>query len=478
MDDLSNAREEIESFLKGLQENDRIAIYVMRKGGFQILQDTSTDHPLMAATLAKWVPSAESLQIGQEQEERNRQQMDYVHNTEDLLSVNGNEALDTTPHTQALDPKLRELGDDPGRDALSTLLLVARQLAAMPGHKSLVWIASDNVLADWTNSGLNMQKGDRNIDPVALRVQEAMNDAHVSVYPLDVSRLEAGGVAADVAAMNVQLNPAASANQVGACGQVTPGSRAGAMAADPALTSGVDIDTCAKNLNPGRMKAQMQQDLHSIQGVYREIADATGGRAFRRASDIVGELNDVAEDDRATYLLSFSPSAAADDKYHLITVKLAGHKNAVLRYRTGYFYKQEPGTLKDRFRDAALEPGDATEIGLTASFLPASKGHTVKLGIAATDLAMAQKDSLWTDKLDIFLVQREIAGTKAKITGQCLNLRLAPGSYQKYLKDGIPFDQAVEAAQGTGSIRVVVVDENSGRMGSVTIPVSAFGKQS
>ena len=478
-DDFVNVREQMEEFLKGMQAKDRVAIYIMRKARFQILQDVGTDHQQMAAALAKYTPSAENIQLGQEQEARNRQSMDYVNNVEDLLSVNGNEDLNSGSHGETLDPKLKKMGDNPGDESLYILELVARHLAAMPGHKSLVWIASDNVLADWDNSGLNMQKGDHFIEPAALRVQEAMNDAHVSVYPLDASRLEAGGIGADIASTNVELNPASAANQVGACGNVTAGSRAGGLAnGDPALGSGPDLDSCAKNLNPGRMKAQMQQDLHSIQGAYREIADATGGRALRRASDYVKELNDIAEDDRATYLLSFSPTTVADNKYHLITIKLAGHKNATLRYRTGYFYGEKPSTLKDRFRDAALEPEDVTDIGLTASALPDAKGQSVKLLISATDLALARNDALWTDKLDIFLVQRELSGAKAQITGQCMNLRLQPGSYEKYLKDGIPFDQAVEAAKGIGSIRIVVLDENSGHMGSVTIPVSALGKQS
>jgi VWFA-related protein len=480
--DLSNVRQQMEEFLTKLHDNDRAAIYVMRRGGFQILQDTSTNHQLIASTLARWTPSADSLSLGQEQEARNRQQMDTVHNTEDLLAVNGNVIMDAQPETQSQDAKLRELGDRPGADALSTLMLVGRYLANIPGHKNLVWIASDNVLADWNYSSINIQKGSRNIEPAALRVQEAMNDAHVSVYPLDASRLEGGMISASVANMNVQLNPTATANQVGACGNAAAGGApqngigiAGA-GGDPAMTAGPDINTCNNSLTPGRMMAQMQQDLLSIQGVYREIADATGGQAFRRASDIVTELNHVADDGRATYMLSFAPSTDADGKYHLITVKLPGVKKAVLRYRTGYFYRQEPATLKDRFRDAALQPGDATDIGVTANVEPGSK--TVKLAISATDLEVAQTNSLWTDKLDVFLVQREISGNKAQITGQQMALNLQSGSYQKYLKDGIPFNQAVELAKGTGSIRIVVLDENSGRMGSVTIPAAALDKKS
>jgi hypothetical protein len=184
----------------------------------------------------------------------------------------------------------------------------------------------------------------------------------------------------------------------------------------------------------------------------------------------------VVADGKATYLLSFTPAQAADGKYHLISIKVAGRKEVNLRYRSGFFYRQEPSTIKDRFREAVLEPEEATEIGLTADPMPESKGRTVKLAIAATDLAIAQKDAFWTDKLDVYLVQREVAGTKARVTGQSLGLRLKPATYQQYLREGIPFNQVVETGPGVGSVRIVVVDENSGRMGSVTLPASAVGQ--
>jgi len=473
-DDLANVREQMRTFLNKLQGEDRVALYVMRSGGFQILQDSTTDHALLSTTLAKWTPSAQNISLGQEQEARNRQSMDYVHNTEDLLNVNGHTQIDDVSNEQAADPKLRTLGDNPGRDALGVLVNVARHLGAVAGHKNLVWIASDNVLADWTNGSINIDKGDRIIQASVLHAQEAMNDAHVSVYPLDASRLEGGAIDASIATRNVQLNPTATANQLGGCGP--SGSRNVGLGTGTELNAGGDITTCQSDLRPGRLTAQMQQDLHPIQGAYRELADATGGRVFRRASDIVTEFNSVAADGRATYLLSFTPPEAADGKYHLITMKLAGRKDVTLRYRTGYFYRAEPSTIKDRFQEAVLEPEDATQIALSADPVAGSGGRTVKLDIAATDLAIAQKDTFWTDKLDVYLVQREVSGTKAHITGQTLGLRLKPATYQQYLHDGIPFSQAIEAGPGIGSVRIVVLDENSGRMGSVTIPASAIGK--
>jgi VWFA-related protein len=472
--DLSNAREQMRTFLNDLHQQERVALYALRVGGFQVLSNPTTDHALVATALAKWNPGAQSISLGQEQEARNRQTMDYVNSFDDLLSVNGHVNIDTGINTEPLDPQLRPLGDDPGRGAFSGLVVLAHHLSALPGHKSLVWIASDNVLVDWTNANLDIDKGSRIIQASVLHAQEAMNGAHVSVYPLDASRLEAGGIDASIGTRNVALNPASRDAQIGPCG--TPSMSGHGAQPPPEQTAGADVNSCQGDLHPGRATAQMQQDLHPIQGAYRELADATGGRIFRRSNDMVSELNGVAADGRATYLLSFTPAQAADDKYHLITVKLVGRKDVNLRYRTGYLYRKEPSTLKDRFRDAVLETDDATEIGLTADPLPESNGRTAKLGIAATDIELAQKDGFWTDKLDIYVVQREISGTKARVTGQSMGLRLKSATYQKYLHEGIPFNQALEAAPGVGSVRIVVLDENSGRMGSVTVPAARIGE--
>ena len=42
--------------------------------------------------------------------------------------------------------------------------------------------------------------------------------------------------------------------------------------------------------------------------------------------------------------------------------------------------------------------------------------------------------------------------------------------YRQALRDGIHFDQYIGESQNTGAIRIIVVDENSGRLGSVTLP--------
>jgi len=477
--DLVDARRQMLDFLKKLPAEERVALYVMRYHGFQVLEEATTDHARVATRLAKWTPSAQDLLNARDQENRNRQTMETVHSPEDLLSVNGSYTLDSQTQQVALDPKLREMGSNPGPNGLDVLVDVAQHLAPMPGHKSVVWVTSDNALADWNRMSVSIQKHSKFIEPIALRTQEAMNNAHASVYPLDASRLEASVINASTGNRNVELTP--TYQMPAYVEHEEEGTE---------MQAGLDVNKFGqgRDLRPGRLTAQMQQDMRPIEGVFREVAEATGGKAFRRSSNIEGELNGVVAESHATYLLGFSPALPADGKYHLLTVKLVGHRDATLRYRTGYQYDKEPATLKERFAHAVWQPTDSEEIAISARPVSDAAGQALRVTIAGADLdldsaPLQQQTSsgareIWSGKLDIFLVQRDETGRKAHITGQTVGLHLKPPTYQHALAEGLTFDQRIKPAPGTASLRVVVVDVNSGRIGSVTVPTSALAPQS
>jgi VWFA-related protein len=477
--DLVDARQQMVRFLQALPPNERVALYTMKYHGYQVLQEASTDHDAIAARLAKWMPTAQDLSNAQDEEQRNRQQIETVHSPEDLLSVNGNiSTTDPLVGTQALDAKLRELGSRPQPNALDLLVAVAHHLSALPGHKSLVWVTSDNALADWNKLSLNMDKGSKNIEPIALRTQEAMNNAHVSVYPLDASKLEAGVINADIGRQNVELTPTAPTflpSSAGTTGSTVPQGPEGDQGSD--LTTAMINGRDARDLRSTRLTAQMQQDLHPIAGVFREVADATGGRTFRRSTNIIGELNDVVADGHATYLLGFSPTQPADGKYHLLTVKLVGHRDASLRFRSGYQYDKEATSLKDRFAQTVWQPVDASEISVSTKLVADASGSALRVTVAGSDLDLAQQNAVWAGKLDIFLVERDQEALRAKVTGLTVGLRLKPVTYQRAMKEGLTFDERLDAKQMNGSLRVIVIDVNSGRIGSVTVPTAALVAQ-
>lgn len=464
--DFTDARQQMLRFLRTVAPNERVALYAMRYHTYQVLHEPTTDHEALADQLAHWKPDGQDVANAQDEEKRNRQQIETVRSPEDHLSVNGNYTMDSSTQQEALDPKLRELGSRPGPNALGILVEVAHHLSAVPGHKNLIWVTSDNALADWNKLSYNIDKGSKYIEPIALRAQEALNNAHVSVYPLDASRLEANVVTADIGRRNVELTP--TYQRPALIEHELEGAEA---------TAGVDTNPLIQNRqfgNGSRLAASLEQDIHPIQGVFREVADATGGRTFRRSGNIIGELNAVVADGHATYMLGFSPGQQADDEYHLLTVKLVGHRDATLRFRSGYQYDKEAATLKQRFAQTVWQPVDASEIGVTAKLVSDAQGNALRVTVAGSDLALKQQNSVWAGKLDIFLVQRDQEALRAKVSGLTVGLRLKPVTYQRAIKQGLTFDQRIESKQLEGSLRVVVVDVTSGRIGSVTVPSRAL----
>jgi VWFA-related protein len=464
--DLSYARSEVTRFLRGLPATEPVGLYILRSHDFQILSEETTDHNLLEEKLSRWMPTAGDLARAQEAEQRNRQSFEQVHNVSDLSLVNGNTIsdVDTIRTASSLDPQLRDWGSNPGRDAMMIMVGVARHLAAISGHKNLVWISSDNALVDWSNQADSIEKGDKHIEPNTLKAQEAMNDAHVSVYPLDASQLEAGSIDASVQHRNVELTPAALDN-AGLGGKAT---------GTTTTQNGTDLPI-GRNAQPGRIMAQMQQDMRPIQGPIRHLADATGGRVFRRSGGISDELKGVVEDGHAAYQLSFYPQGPADGQFHTITVNLTTYQKGVsLRYRTGYLFAKEPATLKERFQQAVWLPTDANQLTVTAQPVAFQGGLRVKITVAAGDLSLEGKDGRSIGNLDVFLVQRDDPGQRAQVEGRRLGLQLKASTLQELRKNGLTVERTVQLKPSITSIRVLVVDENSGRMGSVTIPIASL----
>jgi hypothetical protein len=232
----------------------------------------------------------------------------------------------------------------------------------------------------------------------------------------------------------------------------------------------------------------MQQFNRPIQAPVQEVADATGGRIVRHPTNLPGELASIVQQAHGACLLSYSPQGPPDGQYHAIQVKLVEKQRGLtLRYRTGYLFARDPDSLKDRFEQAVWRPKDVMDIAVTAGVTPMNSagsaqtyqdpgsGSKVKIGILASDLGLQQRDDRWLDRVDVYFVQRDDLGIEKQVDGQTLGLRLTASSYQNMLTTGVPFEHVVQLKPGMASLRVLVVDENSGRMGSVTIPAPALG---
>jgi VWFA-related protein len=444
--DLNQARAAVLRFLAASRPTSRIALYSISERGFHVIQDVTQDHALVEKKLAAWTPDASAVAQAQALERRNRQQFDTVHNAQDLNNVNGNN-IDAPDTIQTTDPELRTMGDNPLRYALEGMVALARHFASVPGHKSIAWISGDSVLAEWEDQAVGIEKEPKQLQAALLHTREALNEAQIALYAVDASAVEGGAIDASIKNRNVELN------QVDQNGPIQ------------------------RNTDPGRATAQMQQDTRGIQGPVRQLAESTGGQAFNKGSDLKATLEGIDRDSSSYYELAFAPDTAADGKFHTLQVNVPSRKDVVLRYRSGYMYAEDSANTQQRFQQAVWSPQDATAIGLTAEAVPAdaaSGDSTVKLRINFPGLALEQKDGRWTDQLYIFVVQRDDAIQKAEVSGDTLRLSLKQATYDTGMPAGIPYQRAVEVKSKLGSVRVIVVDGNSGRIGSVTLPSSAL----
>ena len=455
--DLNRARAELLRFLKATRATSRIAVYSIGEHGFHVIQDVTQDHALVTQKLTSWTPTASAVSQAQDLDRRIHQQFDTVHKPADLNSVNGN-YTEVPDSDQPIDPELMQMGQNPLREVMEGMIALSRHFSSVPGHKSLAWIAGDSVLADWSDQAVGVEKGSKELGSALERAKEALNEAHIALYAVDASAVLGGGIDPSLEFRNVELNQAAKDDLALGGGPAQP-----------------------RNNTAGRTTGQMEQDLHAIQGPVRQLAESTGGRAIRKGSDLKATLDSIEEDSDSLYEIGFAPDTRADGKFHTLLVKIPARKDVKLRYRAGYLYAEESTTTKERFQQAIWSPQDATDLALTAEGAtgqaPADE-PVIKLRIAFPSVALQQRGDQrpgrWTDQLYIFVAVRDDAVQKAEVSGDTLRLSLKQATYESGMPEGIPYQRAVEVRSKLGSVRVIVVDGNSGKMGSVTLPASAL----
>jgi hypothetical protein len=216
----------------------------------------------------------------------------------------------------------------------------------------------------------------------------------------------------------------------------------------------------------------MQLTTRTIQLPVRQLAEATGGRAVNKSSDLKATLEGIHQDSSELYELAFGPDTPPDGKFHTLQVKVPSRKDVKLRYRNSYLYNQISPTLQQRFQEALWCPKDARAISLTVQEIRAgdSSISKVRLRISLSGLSLRQKDARWTGKLYVFVAQRDDAAQRAEISSETVKLSLKNATYESGMPAGIPYQRDVEAKAELSSVRILVVDGNSGKMGSVTLP--------
>ncbi|WP_419804992.1 VWA domain-containing protein [Terriglobus sp.] len=307
------------------------------------------------------------------------------------------------------------------QSALNQLMTVAAFLQQTQGRKNVMWFAGQFPLvpvppADGSEAGPQPDISVREHE--IHQVQEALAEARVSVFPVDVR---------------------------------------GVLPATFAFT-------VAANVSDARSQ------MHAL-------AAATGGRAYmlNNLSDEIGEAIDVG---RSAYSLSYSPAAyRMDQSFHQVTVQVDG--GYTVSYRMGYLatYTGAAGEPpRSRLLRGGVKTADAAsnvplvfQVRLLAHDDP--QHITVDFSMALAELKQEHAQGVWSSKLLVATYAYDASGKVRSGKVQQLDTALSDVQFQQASDKGqrVATRQELTLPKGAKYLLVVARDRDSQRTGNVLL---------
>ncbi len=325
--------------------------------------------------------------------------------------------------------------DDRVMMTFNVLESLATRLGAVAGRKNIVWITHGVPIAIGpARSGVDIPI---DYEPVLKELNAALDRAQVAVYPVDL------------APPGTQSPMQAASNVPGGAGGGTNG---GGFAESSATMPGVaSADTL------------------------EEMAAMTGGRAYIN-TDIPGAIRQALKDSKSSYAIGYYPPPANwDGKMHKIKLKCS-RKGVKLVAKTEYMaYPPEAAGMQAEqaaLRAAMLSPFDASEIGLLATATPDEKTPAtthLQLQIRAQDVSMLPLGDHFGGELALTYVIYGPDGRPQASNPVPLRMDFTTQQKDDVMKNGITAGGNLQFGPQVHKVRVVVFDNNSSAVGSVTV---------
>lgn len=325
---------------------------------------------------------------------------------------------------------------------LSSLEALARHLQGVPGRKSIVWITGGISLflprLSTAPGGIpaNPMSGD-NLEQAVRGAARRLAQSGVALYVLDARGLTSS---AESLSERQELPPLA--------GRYSELERASALSADPRAASSL-------------------------------LASVTGGRFIYGTNDLSAGARWLAGDLHASYTLGFYLPEEPDGKWHPLKVT-ARRPGVQLLYKEGYL--SEPSESASRVwdaeaqRQAMMNALGSNGIRITALCRPAPQGPagtlSLTLQIEAEDLYWRPDAGRMTGDAEVFIGEK-LASGEVRFQQSKIHASLPPAQMEIARARGIPFRREWKPGDGTLSVRVLVRDSSTGRLGTVDIPLSA-----
>jgi VWFA-related protein len=341
---------------------------------------------------------------------------------------------------------------------------LSRLLAGFPGRKNVIWVTSDFPF-DLIPRDPNMSDAEMITDrhggggrSVSVNVPGSMVAVPRQLHIEEIKQAES-----QLAGANIAIYP------------VDVGGLASGMEGISAVhSSGLYAD----DLSQGALR--QTADLRANQGSMEEVAAETGGKAYLNQNEIRLAESQAASDDKACYALGYYPDNDKwDGRYRSIKIK-SSQSNTQIRYRKGYF-AIEPGEAKHNNNDNSYEEdvasalkvnAPATQVTFTAQTKPTNPGK-MQVIFLIDARTLSAEDSIDGVKMNVnlYVAIYSLDGKMLGSQGIKIDRTFNAASYKQILAKGmmVPIDMEIPA--GGTELRLAVLDNKTGFIGTVSGPV-------
>ena len=438
--DQLSARREILKFLSSLEPGEPVALVNLSKAGLNVLHDFTSDPKILADAIRKIRGHLAMKDTGGDDRvsenlpalggRSGRIQDDIVPDTLGVFdagagTAEANRILNIQTETEGVFASMQQ--SYAVRVTLESMRQLAKAFTGLPGRKSVIWATGGIPFSVDDPSRIGFLDAD--LLPLYEAAWRDLNNANMAVYPLEVTSVS---------------NPAYI----------------------PASVS-------------GRRALRSRRQLRVSNTDNLELfANMTGGRYCAYASDIKQCFHEATDDSGDYYMLAYPiDSAHVKPGWHKIKVKVLKGDYQV-RARSGYFVaeaKKETNPGQNADADIAMgltAPMDYTELPFSVRWTGkanAGEKDTLRFryNIAAADINEGENNriSLGFAALATNSKGQPLGQFSKNMEGD-LTPELAAGVRAK----GLSFDGSIDLPPGSDeSVRFLVRDNLSGKMGSVTV---------
>jgi len=439
--DAMSVRDAASRVLATLAPSDRVAMY---STSGQITQDFTADRNALQQTLLGVVPRPLSTAVGiHDCPDVGYYQAEQIVNfhdgqalgvaTEDAVqcAFNGDETKRQQAVTLALSvaQQVSSRGDVQTEYVYRHLEDAMRRLAGMPGQRVMVFVSPGFILTTQTREG-----GD---------LIDRANRANIVINTIDARGLYTPDLLGDVA--------------------------------DPPRDS---VKTAGYKASY-RVSTQFAQSEPLGQ-----LADGTGGTAFRNRNDLDRGLRDAVAAPVVSYLLAFSPqNLKIDGRYHTLKVLLAGKQKYSVQARHGYYaplHIADPAeAAKEEIQEAIFSQEEIRDlpIDLQTQYFKQEQAQarlSVLTHVDVKGIPFRKLDGRNRDDLTIATAIFDENGNFVTGGEKIVEMRLLEPTFARLSHSGFTVKSTFDIKPGTYLVRLVVRDAEGSQMaarnGAVVIP--------